>query len=78
MKFLALQLKVYYEIFSSSIIVTCIAIILNVMREAEGGVLKIVEGMEALERRPAGRPRKAWKMTVQHDLDMLKLRKKWT
>ena len=43
----------------------------HVKREAEGGVLRLVEEMEVEGKRKAGRPRKTWKDTVQRDLKIL-------
>jgi len=42
-----------------------------VRRETEGGVLRLVEEMEVLEKRKVGRPRKTWKDIVNRDLELL-------
>ena len=45
----------------------------HVRREAEGGVLRLVEEMEVPGKRKVGRPRKTWRDTVKQDLEILRV-----
>ena len=45
----------------------------HVRREAEGGVLRLVDELEVPGKRKVGRPRKTWRDTVKQDLEILRV-----